>query len=97
MAIVARRRRGPAGRPDRRRGAEPRRTGRWNRSDVKTAATLLAPCARLRVLLVAACAVVLLGATVPAAQGGPAANRDVTRFLKQVRGKRTLVVAFHPF
>lgn len=39
----------------------------------------------------------LLAVTAIPAQAGPDANRDVARFLKQVRGKRTLVVAFHPF
>ena len=41
--------------------------------------------------------VLLLAASAVPALAGPDANRDVTRFLKQVRGKRTLVVAFHPF
>jgi hypothetical protein len=41
--------------------------------------------------------VLLLAASAIPAQGAPDANRDVARFLKQVRGNRTLVVAFHPF
>ena len=39
----------------------------------------------------------LLAASALPAQAGPGANRDVARFLQQVRGKRALVVAFHPF
>jgi hypothetical protein len=45
----------------------------------------------------AAAAALVLLAIAPSAGGGTAANRDVARFLDQVRGKRTLVVAFHPF
>lgn len=39
----------------------------------------------------------LLAASATLAYGSAAANPDVARFLKQVRGKRTLVIAFHPY
>jgi hypothetical protein len=44
-----------------------------------------------------AAAVLALLVLAPVAGGGTAANGDVSRFVQQVRGKRTLVVAFHPF
>jgi hypothetical protein len=51
----------------------------------------------VRSIGVAAALLAALLMTASVAAGGTAANRDVSRFLQQVRGKRTLVVAFHPF